>query len=241
MYCTAIDHGSIELKRLTIQLVLSKAWLCVLMKFFPSQHNQSVYFNLNKPLLINFCDSLPITLKYHSYMNPYCTDQIKSWCKIFKHPFPKLWPPYLMQGLFIPFACIGSGDPVRVLHLYTTNTLDTLWSIYCWDICTTCHYRIYVLLAQALRLWDFLLLIRTLQKYLANCTLTLYCVVTYMCACVDARRTVFWDRSLISAFHKIWKIYRLLRDACPYKVGGLNGWTGCFRMVHWYWTEMTLK
>ena len=33
---------------------------------------------------------------------------------------------YIMQGLSIPFACIGSGDPVRVLRLYTTNTLDTL-------------------------------------------------------------------------------------------------------------------
>ena len=31
-----------------------------------------------------------------------------------------------LQGLSIPFACIGSGDLVRVLHLYTTNTLDTL-------------------------------------------------------------------------------------------------------------------
>ena len=31
-----------------------------------------------------------------------------------------------MQGLFVPFACIGSSDPVRVLSLYTTNTLDTL-------------------------------------------------------------------------------------------------------------------
>ena len=31
-----------------------------------------------------------------------------------------------MQGLLVPFACIGSGDPVRVLHLYTTNTLNTL-------------------------------------------------------------------------------------------------------------------
>ena len=31
-----------------------------------------------------------------------------------------------VQGLFVPFAYIGSGDPVRVLHLYTTNTLDTL-------------------------------------------------------------------------------------------------------------------
>ena len=26
----------------------------------------------------------------------------------------------------MPFACVGSGDPVRVLHLYTTNTLDTI-------------------------------------------------------------------------------------------------------------------
>ena len=100
-----------------------------------------------------------------------------------------------LQGLFVPFARVGSGDPVRVLRLYTTNTLDTLWSIYCWDICTTCRYRIYVLLAQALRLWDFLLLIRTLLKYLAECALTLYCVVTYIAACVDASRTVFWDRS----------------------------------------------
>ena len=31
-----------------------------------------------------------------------------------------------VQGLFVPFACVGSGDPVRVLHLYTTNTLDTI-------------------------------------------------------------------------------------------------------------------
>ena len=32
----------------------------------------------------------------------------------------------ILQGLFVPFACVGSGDPVRVLRLYTTNTLDTL-------------------------------------------------------------------------------------------------------------------
>ena len=102
----------------------------------------------------------------------------------------------LLQGLFVPFACVGSGDPVRVVRLYTTNTLNIPWSIYCWDICTTCRYRIYVLCAQALQLWDFLLLIRTLLKYLAKCALTLYCVVTYIAACVDASRTVFWDRSL---------------------------------------------
>ena len=29
-----------------------------------------------------------------------------------------------MQGLSVPFACVGSVDPVRVLHLYTMNTLD---------------------------------------------------------------------------------------------------------------------
>ena len=29
-----------------------------------------------------------------------------------------------MQGLSVPIACVASGDPVRVLHLYTTNTLD---------------------------------------------------------------------------------------------------------------------
>ena len=28
-----------------------------------------------------------------------------------------------LQGLSVPFVCVGSGDPVRVLCLYTTNTL----------------------------------------------------------------------------------------------------------------------
>ena len=31
-----------------------------------------------------------------------------------------------LQGLSVPFACVGSSDPVRVLRLYTMNTLDTL-------------------------------------------------------------------------------------------------------------------
>ena len=30
----------------------------------------------------------------------------------------------MLQGLSVPFTCVGSGDPVRVLRLYTTNTLD---------------------------------------------------------------------------------------------------------------------
>ena len=36
-----------------------------------------------------------------------------------------------LQG-FIPLvARVGSSDPVRVLHLYTTITLDEVCSIYC--------------------------------------------------------------------------------------------------------------
>ena len=32
--------------------------------------------------------------------------------------FPAEYPErFPMQGLFVPFACVGSGDPVRVLHL----------------------------------------------------------------------------------------------------------------------------
>ena len=45
------------------------------------------------------------------------------------------------EGFIRLIACVGSGDPVRVLRLYTTNTLDEVCSIYCWDICTTCRYR----------------------------------------------------------------------------------------------------
>ena len=51
-----------------------------------------------------------------------------------------MWRFYL-QGFIRPVARVGSGDPVRVLRLYTTNTLDEVCSIYCWDICTTCRYR----------------------------------------------------------------------------------------------------
>ena len=30
----------------------------------------------------------------------------------------------ICKVLSIPVPCVGSGDPVRVLRLYTTNTLD---------------------------------------------------------------------------------------------------------------------
>ena len=36
-----------------------------------------------------------------------------------------------LQGFIRPIARVGSGDPVRVLCLYTTNTLDEVCSIYC--------------------------------------------------------------------------------------------------------------
>ena len=53
----------------------------------------------------------------------------------------RLDSPPIMQGFIRLVARVGSGDPVRVLRLYTTITLDEVCSIYCWDICTTCCYR----------------------------------------------------------------------------------------------------
>ena len=61
----------------------------------------------------------------------------RTFCGAIIEPYVAL----VMQGLSVPFACVGSGDPVRVLRLYTTNTLDILWSIYFWDIFTTCRYQ----------------------------------------------------------------------------------------------------
>ena len=39
----------------------------------------------------------------------------------------------VMQGLFVLFARIGSGDPVRVLCLFHNKYTGYNWSIYCWD------------------------------------------------------------------------------------------------------------
>ena len=48
-------------------------------------------------------------------------------------PSSKLSFLHLMQfqGFIRPVARVGSGDPVRVLRLYTTITLDEVCSIYC--------------------------------------------------------------------------------------------------------------
>ena len=40
---------------------------------------------------------------------------------------------FQLQGLFVPFARVGSGDPVRVLCLLHKKYAGYNWSIYCWD------------------------------------------------------------------------------------------------------------
>ena len=39
----------------------------------------------------------------------------------------------LVQVLFVPFACVGSSDPVRVLRLFHNEYTEWGWIIYCWD------------------------------------------------------------------------------------------------------------
>ena len=96
-----------------------------------------------------------------------------------------------------PVARVGSGDPVRVLRLYTTITLDEVCSIYCWGICTTCHYRsmCYSTCASGPTVLSMCCRLRLV----ANCStknwaLILYCMMPFIATCVDAIGTVFWDR-----------------------------------------------
>ena len=105
-----------------------------------------------------------------------------------------------MQGFIRPVACIGSGDPVRVLCLYTTITLDEVCSVYCWVICTTCHYQSMcystctsgpTMLSVCSRLC---LVANCLTGRLASVYLVLYCTMSFIATCVDAIGTVFWDR-----------------------------------------------
>ena len=48
-----------------------------------------------------------------------------------KWGFNSMLPVPLLQGFIRPVAHVGSGDPVRVLCLYTTINLDEVCSIYC--------------------------------------------------------------------------------------------------------------
>ena len=56
----------------------------------------------------------------------------------------------IVQGSVLPFACVGSGDPVRVLRLLHNKYSGYSWIIYCWWLCTTCHYQSYVLTTKGL-------------------------------------------------------------------------------------------
>ena len=38
-----------------------------------------------------------------------------------------------LQDLFVPFARVGSGDPVTVLRLFDNEYTGYNWSIYYWD------------------------------------------------------------------------------------------------------------
>ena len=88
------------------------------------------------------------------------------------------------------FICTVCTRRIRWSCCYTTNTLDTLWRIYCWDICTTCRYRIYVLLYWRMCSGKVLS-----TKCSMQLPLTLYCVVPYIAPCVDVSELYFRDRS----------------------------------------------
>ena len=113
--------------------------------------------------------------------------------------FVHVWDFVLILQCFIrPIARVGSGDPVRVLRLYTTITLDEVCSICCWDICTTCRYRSTCYSTCAERVLssassDRLLALNTTGVMSAR--LVLYCTTPFIATCVDAIGTVFWGPS----------------------------------------------
>ena len=123
-------------------------------------------------------------------------------------------PPYhkrelfIMQGLFVPFACVGSGDPVRVLRLYTTNTLDVLLKHLLLRRMYNLPLPILLCYAQALHsetsycYRDCVTPSACVQVTLCECHVRIPIPRTVLCgalytACVDASRMVFWDRSVL--------------------------------------------
>ena len=101
-------------------------------------------------------------------------------------------------GLSVPFACVGSGDPVRVLRLYTTNTLDVLLKHLLLRRMYNLQLPILLCYAQALRsetsycYCDHVTLSACVRVCVSVCH-TVLCGALYT-ACVDASRTVFWDQ-----------------------------------------------
>ena len=100
--------------------------------------------------MLNFHQSLPF-LNWPFALLPVLQDFPQHFLQHFTH-FPHNFPQHVRQNfpttffplhfparffykIFAKFVClvahIGSSDPVRVLRLYTTNTLDEACSIYC--------------------------------------------------------------------------------------------------------------
>ena len=113
-----------------------------------------------------------------------------------------------LQGLSVPFACVGSGDPVRVLRPYTTNTLDVLLKHLLLRHMYNLPLPILLCYAQALcsetsycycdRVTPSACVSRDpvpLSVCVSVCH-TVLCGALYT-ACVDASGTVFWDRSVL--------------------------------------------
>ena len=112
----------------------------------------------------------------------------------------------ILQGLSVPFACVGSGDPVRVLHLYTMNTLDVLLKHLLLRHMYNLLLPILLCYAQALcsetsycyrdRVTPSACVQVTLYECRVQIPRTVLCSALYT-ACVDASRMVFWDRSVL--------------------------------------------
>ena len=118
----------------------------ILLEFLPGFLPCKLTFFWPLQLVIVVVDFFP---KYVSTMLNACV--ISSFMQL-------VFPVICLQGLSVLFACIGSGDSVRVLRLYTTNTLDILLKHlllrHMYNFAAT---EANVLRAQALGLWDFLL------------------------------------------------------------------------------------
>ena len=76
------------------------------------------------------------------------------------------------QGLFVPFALVRSGDPVRIY--FTKKYTGYSWSIYCQWLCTTCRYQMKCATTTVGCLWLCNCSLLTSLCYLIGC-LAFYC------------------------------------------------------------------
>ena len=78
------------------------------------------------PKKMHLIANLPYRLKQYQTRHKYLRVRLDTCADVNIMPRSVYQMMFNVQGLSVLFACIGSGDPVRVLHLYTTNTLDVL-------------------------------------------------------------------------------------------------------------------